>query len=63
MNGPAARLVATLMLIAAFETRDLLRETWATAREALRPRVEEADARYRAILHQASDSDRSVKHH
>lgn len=46
----------------AFETRDLLRVMWQTQREALRPRVEEADARYRAILQQAAESVGVVRH-
>ena len=41
-----------------WETRSLLSEMWPARRRLLEPRVEEADARYRALLAAVEDSQR-----
>ena len=41
-----------------WETRSLLSEMWPGQRRLLEPRVEEADARYRALLEAVEDSQR-----
>ena len=41
-----------------WETRSLLSEMWPAQRRLLEPRVEEADARYRALLAAVQDMQR-----